>query len=557
MSDCLDGFGINLDGVKMQGNFSGYLRIAGVWVVLMAALANAASGQSVVNGALSLVNLRITPGTLVAGENVTISFQLYNSYNSNLNDVAIEITATNPLLNVSPVYTQYVTSIGTGQYGGLGYESMNYTFHIPSTLEAGEYTIDIVGTYSTVAGEGSQQTSEVGTATMPIDLYIYGNPQIQLTAAPSGQITPGGQSTFDISALNSGTDTARNVTVTILNSTNFTAYGTPVLAFGIMSIGDTGSETVVLQTSASLKEGETSVPVLLNYTAQDGRRVSMEERIPLSFVLGAPDIVASIQSAYPQRLYPGSNQTLTILLQNTGYSTAKNLSVAYLSNNGINVQSSTSSFYVGTLGEGESTTQQIFIAASTNVSLASQTIPVRVSYSTLASGTQTTSVQNMPISVQDASLFNVTGTRGTLTPGGSYEPITFVVKNTGSEPAQQVSLALQTVYPLSPTNPDFYVSELLPGESVNATFYVSVDSNAKSGTYPVTLYEQWRQPNGYTTEQYSSSNNYYAAVSAQGAGGSDMWAYAIGAVVVIAAAVVAYRMRTGKKQAARKGRAAT
>ena len=58
--------------------------------VVAAGLLLALSAQSVDN-ALSVVNFRTNPGTIVAGQNVTLTFLLYNSYSQNLQNVNLEL----------------------------------------------------------------------------------------------------------------------------------------------------------------------------------------------------------------------------------------------------------------------------------------------------------------------------------------------------------------------------------------------------------------------------------------------------------------------------------
>ena len=122
-------------------------------------------------------------------------------------------------------------------------------------------------------------------------------------------------------------------------------------------------------------------------------------------------------------------------------------------------------------------------------------IPILINYSDSNYLSKVSKTQNLKINVQSSALFNVTGTTGTLTPGASYVPLTVNIKNIGNAQAQQVTFSVQTIYPLSPVNPNVYVSDLSPGQSVNAIFYMSVDQNGNSGSYPITIYEQWKQAN--------------------------------------------------------------
>ena len=80
------------------------IKIAFIAMLLAPLFASAAYAQSVTaaaNGALSIVSLRISPQPVVAGDNVTVVFQLYNSYNNALTNVNLQLEASNPVINVS------------------------------------------------------------------------------------------------------------------------------------------------------------------------------------------------------------------------------------------------------------------------------------------------------------------------------------------------------------------------------------------------------------------------------------------------------------------------
>ena len=398
-----------------------------IFLVAMVGLSGIASAQlaTSVDGVLSIDNLAILPTPVIAGNNMTISFQLFNSYVNTLKNVNLQLTGQNPIITVSPASSSLLSVIGTGQYGGISAAPMVYNFHVPSTLQAGVYTIDVVATYDTQVGTAGATEDVPGQSVMPISFYVYGVPNIQLTAIPKGQLVPGGQSIIDLAAINTGTDTARNVTLAVANSSYFTPSGPTRINLGIMQPGVPENVTMVLQTADNVPAGQINLPIRETYTAQSGANVSLVENVPLSFVTGTPDIVASIQSAFPAQLYAGSNQTLEILVQNNGHGDAKNLTLNFLSNDGLTVSGSASSFFIGTLPAGGSVTESVFVSANSNANKTSYAIPVAVSYTGLAENSNVSEVLQIPIALQGAAIFNVTSEAGSLQPGASYAPVTF------------------------------------------------------------------------------------------------------------------------------------
>lgn len=528
--------------------------LAGVLLVLaammMVQLAGAQSSTTP-QGALSLTNLVVSPQPVVSGENITITFGLYNSYGSTLNNVDLQLLASSQLINVSPSDTYLIDGIGTGSYGGAGYDVFTYKVHVPSTLQEGVYTIDVIADYQTTQSNGEVNYNVAAESVMPINIYVYGVPQISLNALPSTQIIPGHQFTMDLSAVNSGSGQARDVSLRLLNSSSFSADGAEEFNLGIIPSGASQEATVSLFAAANISGGTNVLPVQVNYTSDAGISYNSIQEIPINILLNRPDIVASIVGAVPTELSPGSNQTETIAIQNIGTGQANNVSVQFLNGSGVSASGSASSFFIGSLPQNAQVTETVFVSANRYANQTDYSLPVTISYTYANYGNSTVLHESIPIKVQSGAIFNITAISSSLLPGSTYRPVTVTVKNIGNEEAQQITLSLQSIYPITPVTPDAYLESLSPGQQENVTFYVSVSSSGKPGTYPITLYEQWRQPDGSINQQYSGSNSYYAQVG--GAGGSGYTYTAVLAVVVVVVIVAAYRFgmkRIGKKRKA-------
>ncbi len=530
-------------GEKMMYKYMAFALLAFACV-----LSATAAAQSSGDNALSIASLKVTPQPLIAGSNATVVFQLYNSYSSSLNNVNIQVTASTPVINVSPSSSVLVSSIGTGLYGGgIGYSNFYYTFHIPSTLQAGEYSLDVVANYQTPQPTSQGIESLPAQSVMPINLYVYGSPQINLTASTQSQIVPGVQSPISISVLNGGTDRAYNLSVTVLNSDAFKVVGPSTFSIGSLASNAQGLISPSVQPSSSISNGTYYINAIVAYQTAYGEKIKKNVSIPIDVVVNNPNIVVSIESASPQNIYLGSNQTLTFDIENIGLGEAKNVSVDFTNGQGIGIGSA-SNFFFGSIPAGSSQTETLFIRANQSSALSNYSLPVKISYSDSNYLSNVSKTEHLKINVQSSALFNVTSIEGTLIPGASYVPLTVSVKNIGNEQAGQVTFSVQTIYPLSPVNPNVYINQIAPGETVNAVFYMSVDQNGNSGSYPITVYEQWKQPNAAQSQQFSASQNYFANVTSKGTGSGN--AYIIGAVVIIVVAAVAY-MRLKKRSAAK------
>lgn len=403
------------------------IKILWMFVALMA-LGGAASATSVLDNALSLHNVSVSPNPVVAGGNATIRFQLYDSYGSFVQTVNLQASGAYPILNVSPANTTDIFEVNPG----VNKPYYNYTFSIPATTPSGIYKI-----YFNASYYGLGATEVVASSSMPVSFYVQNKPEIKVL----------------------------------------------------------------------------------------------------------------VSGPQPSALYSGYNQTVTVEIENTGYGTARNISVSLTGNQYINILSSVTSFFISNLTQGQTVSKQVLISARNTGSAA---LSASVSYYSSNLNQLFSSTQALALSIAPAAQFTISSSaEQQVNPGATDVPVTFRISNTGTSEAQQVQLNLQSSYPITPVASTAYLQDLPVGASTNVTFLISVDSQGVPGNYPVTLYEQWKQPNGALNQQFSGSDNYFVAVGGQG--GIELIIVAV--VVVIAAGIVVYRMRSRlAKKPAKKGR---
>ncbi|EQD31263.1 S-layer domain protein [mine drainage metagenome] len=489
---------------------------------------------------LSLSGVSIYPSPVIAGGNVTISFRLFNSYSEALSDVNLGLTTTSQIFNVSPSNTYMLSSIGSGVYGGLGYNVFTYTFHLPSTLISGLYTIDVIANYR--VSVGTPGTEVPGESIMPITFYVHGKPNLQLNILPTSQVSPGNTMQYQLSVSNSGGGTARNITVKLLGSNTVTPFGNDVFSLGNIAPGAQAQMAGGMAISESAKAGSNNITAQVSYSTSIGS-VSYNTTIPVSIYIGQPDIAISATGSTPQELYAGGNATLALEIQNVGDGYARNLTVNISGSSNLNIGSSARSFFIGALAPGQSVAESVFVSAnstySNNAALYASVHYLHADY------TNATSVSiPVSISIAPSAIFSISNVSDSIYPGAAYSAVTFNITNIGNIAAKQVVLSLQSIYPISPIAGNAYLKELAPGQSTSATFYVSVDTTGKPGEYPVTLYEQWKQPNAANSMQFTGSDSYYATVYSSNSGsssGSSAIYETLLAVVVIIILVLLYK----------------
>ena len=503
-------------------------------VLLLSLLASVAFAQSA-QSSLSLANVAIQPSPVVAGRNITVLFQLYNSYAGSLSDVNVQLTGSYPLLNFSPASSYLISTMGEGLYSGY----FNYNIRVPSTVPSGVYTIDFFGTYhaTTVAGP------IVGTSTMPLSFYVNGIPNMTASIS-SVQVISGRQLSIGMQLANSGYTKASNITVRFLNTSALTVTGTSVLHITDLANRSSVSTNINYAAIGNVSSGTYSIPVQVSYSSNYNTTYTKQLNLTASVAVSAPDVVVMLSSPAAQPLYQGRNQTVTLQIQNIGTGSAKNVTVSLSAGRGITLLSSVRSFFIGDIEPGQLIVEPVLLSAN-GTSVANLTASIK--YYPASYQNPISKAQVLNLSLTPAAQFTVVGESAALNPGATAVPITFVIRNTGTEEADQVQISLQTTYPITPVASTYYIQSVKPGATFNASFVVSADSQGVSGNYPITLFEQWKQANAGVNQQLSGSNNFFIEVSSA----QVDYTLVIVAVVVVVIAAIVLRMRSSSKKKAK------
>jgi hypothetical protein len=262
--------------------------------------------------------------------------------------------------------------------------------------------------------------------------------------------------------------------------------------------------------------------------------------MPVTFyVNNRPQIRVVLSTPQGGALYTGYNQTVDLMIENIGYGTARNVTVTIGSGQGVNVLSSVRSFFISNLTHGTSVTEPILVSAR---NLSATYLVANATYYSSSLQQKFSGSQKVNLSVAPSAQFTIGSMDSSEAPGATDVPVHLRVFNNGTSAAEQLQLTLQTTYPVTPVAATAYVSDLPAGSSTNVTFLVSVDTAGVPGNYPVTLYEQWKQPNGAPNQQFSGSSNYFVTV-ANGGGGTSTIELAVVAIVIALVVVMIARKR--------------
>ncbi len=530
---------------KMKKNFA-----IGMFCAVIALLMPALVSAQNINNALSVTNLQISPNPISAGSQIHVSFQIYDSYSSTLNNVNLQLQGSYPILNFSPTNSYLISSMSQGIYGGSS-SYFNYNINIPKSTPSGTYTLDVLATYQTTEAVSGTTETVTGSSTIPITFYVNGAPNITVTAEPSS-IIPGQDFSVSLNVLNSGYGAAKNISISLLNTSSFTPIGAKSFNIGYLGDGSSVQLTSTYQASKFISNGTYKMPIKVSYQTETGKPYMQNQNQSLSVLINNPNIVINVLSEQPQTLYKGYNQSLVLGISNIGTGTAENVTANFYSGYGINVLSSVSKFFIGSIAPGQTVQESLLISASNyssnNASFYSALSYLSANYKSVFEKNQT-----IPINVASSSTFNITNGTYSITPGATTVPLNLVITNTGNIDAKNIQISLQSSYPVIPVTSSYYIASLAPGQSANVSFQVSTNSNANPGLYPITLYETWKQPNGAVEQLYSGTNVYYASVTnGEGSGTGQIVNIVIVIVIVVILIAVYRRIKSSKKKKSEK-----
>jgi hypothetical protein len=533
-------------------------RIEFISTLLLFAILSAETGTTTapIAGALSIANLTLTPKQAVAGSNVQISFQLYNTYEQPLDNVFISLEGAYPLLNYSPVTVAQISRIeGESSYG----YKLGYNLLLPNNIPTGVYTLQLVATYETTYEATTsggvlpkdQVTTQtvVGYSVIPITIYVIGKPSISVSGSVNS-ITPGQPFVLTLNLQNNGYDNVKNITLNVLSTNNFKPIGTSSVTIGRLPIGASLSVPITMLANTSIENSTYTIPISLKYYSESGKVYFANTNISINSIVAEPDISVSLLGSMPPTLYSGYNQSIQFVIANSGNGIARNITVTVIAGKNMNILSSVRKFFIPALLPGSSINEGIFVSANYTASKNANII-INVTYSSSNYKQNFSKVFNKTIYIMPSAQFQITGVETQAYPGATNMPVTFTIKNIGNEEAKEIQVSFQSIYPITPINSNAYIEKLLPGEEVNVTFVINVDLNGYPGNYPITIFETWKQPNGSPNQQYAGSNNYYIPVynkanSNNLALSNSIINIAIGLIVIVAILVYLRRKKEEK-----------
>lgn len=514
-------------------------------VLLLIAISFAFAQSATSTNYLVVTDVKTSPSEVYAGDDVNLTFLLYNTYAYSAEGVIVQLSGGYPLVELSPTQTYRLNSIPSGIHQ-LGLEPLQFKLHVDPNAPAGTYTVNVVATYSSLtetklANGATSTLATVKSDTMPISIRVRGAPHLSTSLLSQG-IEPGVKSVLTLSIINDGTDTAKSASIELKSTDVFEVLGTSSTSVGDIEPGRSVQASFSIRAKESATNEKHELPVTLTYGNKYGKEFGQSTNIPITVSVYEPLLEVSVSDT-TNRPRAGDDSAILLEIRNRGDGIAKNVRLEVASAGPIEVKWPTNNITLGDIAGGTKVVATLKVKVQEGADQQQISLPGVLSYSNSNKQKLYSTPTMIAIGLERSANFVVVDSSSNLKPNELWKTVEFTIRNSGNVPANEIKVTLNTQYPITPSGKDQYIQSLMPGETAKVSFHVDTDSKAVPQNYPVDIYFQWKEDGD---KIYSTTKSHSLAITA----GAQDWSLvlALGALAVIWIAVFLFRKRKAEKK---------
>ena len=208
---------------------------------------------------------------------------------------------------------------------------------------------------------------------------------------------------------------------------------------------------------------------------------------------GTPSFTASVVSSNPVDIYPGDTAQVEVAFQNTGPSMAQS-SRASADSSGVQVKWAGQTQEVGQISARGSADAVFTVEAPKDLVAGTYPFNVHLAYSDQY-GNNGSKDFSFDMPVKPKAEFVANASSVDLLAGQKKEVIVSLT-NTGQQEARKVEVSIRPIYPFSTDGTVRYIESLMPGETANLSYVITVDKDATSGGQLVGTDINFEDPQG-------------------------------------------------------------
>jgi len=356
---------------------------------------------------------------------------------------------------------------------------------------------------------------------------VFGKPDLSVTS-PTGPVEANERATFSVAVANDGTvndgshdrpdyeeqvTTARNVRVRI-DETKL-ADGIDVksgtVTFGRLASPDSATADFELELG-NVSPGRYRIPIVIEYSHvlvinydrfEQPEFTDNTETVRTSVVMVVEDRPKfEVVEQTASTVTAGDTGDLAFVLRNDGTETASDMRVNLRSNH-TNVQfgdiatsQPTTSIFVPALEPGESTTVQVQTVASRDVSPGTYPVAAAVEYETPSGITERSKPLQLAVDVREEQSFAVRDVHSTLSVGDDGTVTATLVNDGPAAVDNAVVVYRSESRTLHPTETEYAVGTLAPGDASRFQFEFDVSEEADAGPRMPSIVVRYRNADG-------------------------------------------------------------
>ena len=339
--------------------------------------------------------------------------------------------------------------------------------------------------------------------------YMSGSPELAVYLSGTNEFSPGKDISLPVVIENSGLNEFKFVQSSIVTrddlpntakllEVTLSAGNAPLIIksdpqmVGDLKGGSTVSCTFNAKTRSDAPSGIYYLPVSLNYTFLESaeqygndaiRYYYKTKNINLSLPIKIkPDISIDVLSAQPEHLNVGTEGYLNLKIKNTGYEDGNKAIVRIKRNGNSPIIPTDSSVYVGDFPAGTTVECRYKVSVASGAERSTYPVDVEVVYENKDGDSVTSRSDTIGVIVGGKIDFAVISPPAEMNPGNK-KVITIEYKNTGDAAVYSAQGRISAVSPFTSNDDIAYLGEIKPGESVVASYEVSVDRDATAKEY--------------------------------------------------------------------------
>jgi hypothetical protein len=339
--------------------------------------------------------------------------------------------------------------------------------------------------------------------------YMSGSPQLSAYISGTNEFSPGSDVSLTLVIENSGLNEFKMVQSGIIDRedlpntakllmVSLSAGNAPLIVksdpqmVGDLKGGSTVTSTFNVKVLSDARSGSYTLPVTINYTYLEFAEQygidtiryyykTTNESVPLAIRI-KPDISIDVLSAQSDHLNVGTEGYLNLKIKNSGYEDGTKAVVKVIRNGNSPIIPTDSSVYVGDFPSGSTVDCRYKVSVAKDAERSTYPVDVAVVYENKDGDTVTSRSETIGIPVGGKIDFAIISAPAELNPGNK-KVITVEYKNTGDTTVYSAQGRISAVNPFTSNDDIAYLGEIKPGESVVASYEVSVDRAATIKEY--------------------------------------------------------------------------